>query len=631
MIKINNQSKTIIAFLVICYLTLSLFKLHTSSIAAWDYFLGKDYRKSVLFGEPQPIRQDEWMINTPNAINLYDKKETSMSEGLKYLIKPMEWPKLIFANDNIEKGFAFDWNLKIFGFIITTFILFLLLTSGNTLPSFIGTMVIFLSSAYQWWSYQLGVYIISFNLIAIGFLQFVFSEKKTQIFLGGWLLLSGLYSILAEGLYPAWQVPLAYMYLAVIGGFMLDHWKSDTIKKELSFKLGLLSFGFILFFILAWQFYQKIIPMASALLNTEYPGKRFSLGGDVSVSSLFNEYVHLLTSTSAIPSTWSNICESSGVILVLPVIVYCLLSDVLEKKSISKILMPLLIYLFILLWWILIGFVPALSKITLMSYSPGPRTLPVFGISSIFLLIMYLSNKPHIQEVRLKEVLIFVMVFSGYFVFSAYFIQSGSNNFFKFGQLSLVLLMLFVLFMTIRFYTFRKTYLAFAFLITGFMIKNITIHPLTKGLGPLTKNQVTRNSLSIKKEDPDARWAVFGSERFSALLVPARINKLNGVQPVPPLDDLKILDPQKKYEQIYNRFAHISLFYHPSIGDEIIFQLPENKSILDSYTIIMHPCNAKLKQLKIKYLLFTYKPKEEETKCLTLKHDMGNQFIYQIL
>ena len=630
MISFNKPIIAILTGLFLLYLILSYLKIHTSSIAAWDYFLGKDYKKSVLWGEPQLIRQDEWMINTPNAVNLYENHPLSTKEALMQILRPRDWPYFFLKDNDHERKFAFSWNMKVFGFLVTTFLLLLLFTSNNLLLSLTGSLIIMLSSAFQWWSYHLGMHMIGFNILTLGLLYFIYTSKKQGIFISAWLILVGLYGLTTDGLYPAWQVPLGYMYLALFAGYIWQH--PYKIREDQNFKLkaGIILAGLIVITLIGYDFYQGIIDQASALMNTEYPGKRFATGGDVSLSSLFNEYPLWLFSSDNIPSSWSNICESSTVLFVFPVVLYCLAVDFFQNKKPSVSIYPLLFLNGIFLFWILIGFFPFLSKITLMSFTPGPRTLPVLGISNILVLIIYLAQKQKTNKPKLSEIAAFLTFLMVYFIIAFSAINKGSNQHFNEIDLGLSLLFVALIFSSVYFYSIPKVPFLFSIFVLAFLSKNLAVHPVTKGLKPLIKNHITQSALEIKRADPEARWAVFGSSRLSALLIPAGVNKINGVQPIPVLSDLKVLDPQKVYEKIYNRYAHISIFYHPSIRNRVVFQLPENPATLDSYSIIIDPCNEKLKTLNVKYLLFTYKPSSEETRCLTLLHDFGKEFIYGI-
>ena len=111
----------------------------------------------------------------------------------------------------------------------------------------------------------------------------------------------------------------------------------------------------------------------------------------------------------------------------------------------------------------------------------------------------------------------------------------------------------------------------------------------------------------IYKKDPAARWAVFGNQKISNLLKANGLNLFNGVKVVPALKEMSILDPTAKYKDIYNRYAHINLYYHKDVGDDVYFQLNENETVNDNYTIIIDPCSEKLVQLGVKYILFNQK------------------------
>ena len=51
-------------FLVVC----CALEISGSSIAVWARFLGLDGSGGTLFGVPRPIRSDEWMVATPDAV-----------------------------------------------------------------------------------------------------------------------------------------------------------------------------------------------------------------------------------------------------------------------------------------------------------------------------------------------------------------------------------------------------------------------------------------------------------------------------------------------------------------------------------------------------------------------------------
>ena len=78
------------------------------------------------------------------------------------------------------------------------------------------------------------------------------------------------------------------------------------------------------------------------------------------------------------------------------------------------------------------------------------------------------------------------------------------------------------------------------------------------------------------------------SIKMSNLLKANGINLINGQKAIPPLEDMKVLDPSGKDNFVYNRYAHINLAYQSGYEDGIYFQLHENETVNDNYSIIIH-------------------------------------------
>jgi len=157
------------------------------------------------------------------------------------------------------------------------------------------------------------------------------------------------------------------------------------------------------------------------------------------------------------------------------------------------------------------------------------------------------------------------------------------------------------------------------------VISEASVNPLTKGLSPVLENPITQAVKEIRKKDPEAGWALFGNNRLANLVKAAGGNILNGVKYVPPLEQMHVLDPRRKNDSIYNRYAWITMGMYIDGKDSIIFRQTFN----DGYTIFMDPCSPRLKQLKVKYFVFDYKPKDVEIRCMTKQIETANLFIYK--
>jgi hypothetical protein len=76
---------------------------------------------------------------------------------------------------------------------------------------------------------------------------------------------------------------------------------------------------------------------------------------------------------------------------------------------------------------------------------------------------------------------------------------------------------------------------------------------------------------------------------------------------------------------IYNRYAHIDMQTFISGNDSVNFKLTAD----DAFSIFIDPCSSRLQKLGVKYIVFTYKPKAAETRCLTPVDTSSIFFIYK--
>jgi len=195
-----------------------------------------------------------------------------------------------------------------------------------------------------------------------------------------------------------------------------------------------------------------------------------------------------------------------------------------------------------------------------------------------------------------------------------YFLNKESDLFFTTTQFLIATSIFTVLIWLMLFYQWNKFFrIAFISGTLLFLSPNISINPLSYGLGPYIDNEFYKTVQKINASDPNAQWAVFGQFVYANYLKAAGIRCFNGVQFAPPLKKLEILDPTKKYMDIYNRYAHITFASFINGTDSLEFQLRQ----ADSYAINLDPCTPRLHQLGIKYIVFTYQPNPVEIECMT--------------
>jgi hypothetical protein len=154
---------------------------------------------------------------------------------------------------------------------------------------------------------------------------------------------------------------------------------------------------------------------------------------------------------------------------------------------------------------------------------------------------------------------------------------------------------------------------------------NSVVNPVTMGLSPILSNPLITKTKEIHRQDPEARWALFGNVRVTNLLKANGLSLLNCVKFVPFFGDMGILDPTGEYYSAYNRYAWITLATYIDGKDTLTM----GNKFDDAYTISMDPCSPRLKELGVKYLVFTDPPKDAEVRCMTKVAETSGISIYK--
>jgi hypothetical protein len=635
LILFDKKTKWVLFAIFCFYMLASISKIHTSSVDYWDIMFGINEPKSLIFGRPQPIRQDEWMLSTPASLDLTKRSSKTTNsqrttlEDFKVIFHPKDWASLFLSKNDFERKFAFNWNFVIYGYLAACFLFCLLLTRNNFYVSVFGALFIYYSSAIHWWSYQIADWLIWVSALFISAAYLFIDRRPKVLVFSGFIFLIAAYNFVTR-LYPAWQVPLVYFLLFSFTGYFLTGKKYLSIQYKSPSRWIIFSVLAIAFALLIYNYYDGLKDYISLMMNTVYPGRRTSNGGDLIQGKLFSEFYGIFMDNEYYPEVWLNICEISGFLMFFPVIFYEMGKEYYRTKKFDWLSVLVSTYITLLLIWVLVGFPTWLSKYTLMSMSPAYRTLPILGLANIFLLLIFISRRPDsIRDLfSLKGLILNSTSWLVFITSICYYTNVKSGYFFTLGQVVIVISLMTTVYVLIQYSNHKYAMYSLMVLLLGINIHNFSVNPISSGLSAITKNSLVKATAEIKQNDPDARWAVFGSHKVTNLLVPNKINTLNGIKYVPNFDDMKVLDPQGKSKDVYNRYAHISLYYHKDIGDFVIFQLHENKIVNDLYTIIINPCSEKLKQLRVKYTVFTYSPVAEEIQCMTLVKDMGGLFIY---
>lgn len=559
---------------------------HGSSMSYWDYIINPHTQvegSKPILGVARGIRSDEWMVGTPSNISnahsnfsryneVMNAKVSDVSfyprlpvKGLAALTKPNFWGFFFLP---LENGFSWYWYFDIFFSFLIAMELFLIITKNNKILSYLGALLTAYSAHSQWWN---GSQAVTFGCLALVIIYYFYKTKDIKYRLLYSVILGWAAACFVSIMYPAWMVPYAYFYLALFI-YILYLNKKELRKTDLLYVVLALLVCAGLFIPL----YLGSKDVLTLTLNTVYPGKRELLSGSAGIlySFLYPLEILLPISGDINPSELSNYIS----LFPLPALmaIYYLIKNKKEGKKLDVFLVLTLIPLVFLVVMCTFNMPDFLYRITLLSMSTVTRAQNVLGYISIFILI-YILNKYEERELNYKWIKLAVGIILGVLVIY------GANRILvlddamdlDIAKLILIGVINVVLF-ALAILNYKKTnkYLI-ALLIVLNLFSALTIHPISRGLNILFEKPFAKEIQLLVSENKDSKF--LARNVFLSNYIMANGGKsIMSTNYVPNFDVWYKLDPNKKYENIYNRYAHIDT---EITDEETTFSLEQEDTI----------------------------------------------------
>jgi hypothetical protein len=127
------------------------------------------------------------------------------------------------------------------------------------------------------------------------------------------------------------------------------------------------------------------------------------------------------------------------------------------------------------------------------------------------------------------------------------------------------------------------------------------VNPISRGLSPIFDKDLAAAVRSVTEGDPAARWAIFGNRYGANFMKALGVDAFNGLQHVPDLASMAVLDPTGLNRVYYNRYADVEMHGHP--GAAVEFENAGSGPLWDHISILVNPESTLLSQLGIKYVL----------------------------
>lgn len=550
-------------------------RLNLSSVAMWYHHIQPDIQGDFdrpVFGIERGIRSDEWLVDTPQTITAeyagygemeyisrgtenYTIASSGLYRGYSALWNPLNWGYFIGGSE-----FGISW--KNCGAFILSFMLSfelaLILTRRKRLVALLGAVLIALSPWSLWW-WPVASHVTSMQGVVLCCYYFFHVEKRWQkLLLGVGAALSSAMFICQ--LYPAWQVPLAYILLAFVAWIIIEH-------REQFFHMGwkdigtiVLGLAFLASIVLAYLYDKSAY--TQAVMATVYPGHRVSTGGYAL------DKLGLYTQTFLYPVKNGYNASADGVcfsLFPIPMLygAYVFVRQLVRKRrdhaaGFDVLNAVLLIPAAFLTLYCSVGFPGWLASVTLMRYSLSVRAVDMLGLLNVYFIIRLISADPEERYYPPKAVGAAVaaagVALSVWrcvttrpgFAPAAYFCVVGAFTL-AFGI---------ALLCDIPART-RKAVLCMVCVVLGGF--GLLVLPVQRGLDPLLEKPASHAIRKIVDKDPDAKWIGYNDFVLGGFVVANGGPCVTSVNYVPNMELWQALDPSGQYEEVYNRYAHVTM------------------------------------------------------------------------
>jgi hypothetical protein len=502
--------------------------------------------------------------------------------------RPQLWAFFIF---DFEHAFSFYWCAKIFGLLLACGWMFRQIGVQSPLLAGFGALWIFLSSFTQWWfsSPSMLPEMIASWAMATGCAVKLFSPLSRRH-----LLLAAIGFIFFAAnfvlcVYPSFQIPLAYIFVAVITGVGLKRRADGNGKlKQGATTLALCVVILVLLLVPYWL---EIRGTLKIIAQTGYPGTFRSSGGGLSIAQLFSGVTGFFESETSIPRGFINICEASNFYPLWPAAMCAIAFGWWKHRiPISPMMIALIVIIVVLSIYCVLPFPSWLARSSLLALAVERRLIFGVGIANILLCCLVLDSYS-----RLSMPWRFALPIAGCFSILAaleVWAIAPPNTRFYTATVMVINCALIALF----FFPWRR--LIFLAVFTLALLPNVAINPLMIGLAPLLRSHAFAEIDLLRRSDPATGWVVYESWTLPALVKATGALVFNGTKFVPDLPLMEELDPDKSNRSSYNRYA--SIYVDNSASGEVTY----GPVWLDLYRMTLPPDSPVLQRRGYNYVLF---------------------------
>ncbi|HEX6258987.1 MAG TPA: hypothetical protein VFZ48_05905 [Candidatus Saccharimonadales bacterium] len=592
------------------------FGVHGSSIGVYDGLFNGKQSENLLFGAPQEVRTDEWLVisqmtsaqryedfaatnenlgNGQDMVVLLDAPHRDWTTALR----PWNLGFLVLPFDN---AFAFKWWGMFVMLGLAAYALALRLFPKKYLLASIVATFIICSPFIHWWyrEYTVGLLAFAFGgLAALLALHQTSSPKKK-------LLLAGVAAYMLAGFafiqYPPFQLMVAFPIALFYIGYLINEYRRIAAKKLFFKNLAYVAGALIVAVGAFGIFYIQHKDTITTIASSTFPGKRAFTSG----AGTPEMFAHTLSSnlapqalqrTPAAASYHANKSEAAQFIqyslLLLPIVLFILVRQYRQRNPLDWRLILLSFGLIAIYTYIFIPHLEPIFRFLLFDKVPLQRFKMGIGLIDLFLLLLIAR---HFMQDRFKKqytlaacyaVVVFLTFVAADLYVRHYYPGYISN-------LPLIAVYSFVMAFGLLLILVQRAALGFGLLALFSVVSISTINPLYRGTAPLTDTPLATAIRQIADQDPKGRWAATDTT-FESYAIANGARTLSGNYSYSQKDLWKILDPENDDFEVYDRSVHA----YVAIADKNDLELAATNRMVAR----INPCSAEVKKIELRYII----------------------------
>ncbi|MDA1036713.1 MAG: hypothetical protein O3B65_07550 [Chloroflexi bacterium] len=581
---------------------------------------------NLLFGEPQGIRSDEWLVTTPLSLaqtrTHFEPVNQLIGDGqnmglvldlpqrnLAGLFEPQNWGYFFL---DFGRGIAWKWWSLAAMLLISSYYFALPLVGRRTAA--LLSVSLALSPFVHWWYQTITIAPLAYGLAICALLRPLTcaeSPRRTRILAGLGIAYAGTAFALVQ--YPPFQIPVVLLSAAWYVGLARDDWRrsppaiSNWRIAARRYVVPVVPSVLLSVAITGWVVL-GLADQIAIIADAEYPGIRNFASGSAGWQQFWHMSASnlqvLLPDINRAAQYFTNQSEASNFITLWPVLVGVLVIDRVRRRPRSSadsqaVFVAAALVLMVL--WLFVDGLSLLFKPTLLWQVPPLRLLLGLGFGQALLLPLFIRRETEIRAPG-GDVARWSMVwgFGTLVLISTVLLRERYPDFVNLPWL--VILSTVLLLGAAGLMVTHRHVLGVGLLALLGAISVVSINPLYRGADVLTNSDVDMAIRRIGTADTAGRWASIDDVAAENLAFQNGMRTLTGNYLYLHEDFWRLLDPDGSDDHLYDRYMHVvaHLETDDSLNPEPQLELLQSNVM----RVTFDPCNlGPLADIELRYLI----------------------------